>query len=200
MRFHRTLLSLLLWLLLPLNAYVVWRERGALDWRGTKWITAGRFVGTFVGLWILAVISGRALSLFIGISTVAAALVALAAPRFRPGPGAFVTAGFVTGVTETSTGIGGPPLALVYQNASGPTLRSTVALGFLVGEIISLIVLALHGSIGMHQFQATAWLMPALLIGAWLSRYVHHRLDGPIVRILVLGFAIVSGVAVMLRA
>src|SRR5699024_2408684 len=60
---------LLLVLMIPLNAYVAWRERSALDWRGVRWISVGRFAGTFLGLWILLVVSLYQLSLLIGIST-----------------------------------------------------------------------------------------------------------------------------------
>ena len=189
-----------LFLMLPLNAYVTVRERHAIHWFGVRWITFGRFLGTFAGLWILTVISGRPLELFIGISTVAAALLALAAPEFTPGKHTYNIVGVVTGITETSTGIGGPPLALVYQHASGPTLRATVALCFLVGEIISLVVLGISGVIDGQMLRDTAALMLPLLLGAWLSRYVHHRLDGPVVRVMVLAFSIISGLAVVVRA
>ncbi|MGD8149850.1 sulfite exporter TauE/SafE family protein [Ornithinimicrobium sp. Y1694] len=189
-----------LFLMLPLNAYVTARERHAIHWRGARWITLGRFFGTFAGLWIITVASTRSLGLFIGLSTIALALLALAAPTFTPGRTTFSLAGLVTGVTETSTGIGGPPYALAYQNASGPTLRATVALCFLIGEVISIVVLAMGGLISLEMLKATLMLLVPLLLGAWLSRFVHHRLDGPIVRILVLAFAIVSGIAVLIRA
>lgn len=189
-----------LFLMLPLNAYVAYRERAAIHWFGALWITLGRFLGTFAGLWILTVISGRSLEFFIGVSTVAAALLALAAPEFTPGRNMLGVVGLVTGVTETSTGIGGPPLALAYQHASGPTLRATVALCFLVGEVISLVGLGVSGVISEQMLRDTATLVVPLLLGAWLSRFVHHRLDGPIVRILVLVFSVVSGLAVILRA
>lgn len=189
-----------LFLMLPLNAYVAYRERAAIHWFGARWITLGRFLGTFAGLWILTVISGRSLEFFIGVSTVAAALLALAAPEFTPGRNMLGVVGLVTGVTETSTGIGGPPLALAYQHASGPTLRATVALCFLVGEVISLVGLGVSGVISEQMLRDTATLVVPLLLGAWLSRFVHHRLDGPIVRILVLVFSVVSGLAVILRA
>lgn len=187
-------------LMLPLNAHVVWRERTAIDWPGARWVVTGRFAGTFAGLWVLAVASGPSLELFIGVSTVAAALLALAAPDFTPARGAQVTAGVVTGVTETATGVGGPPLALVYQHASGPTLRATVALCFLVGEIISLVLLGLGGSIDAEALRWGAYLLLPLLGGAAASSLVHHRVDGPVVRHLVLGFAIVSGLVLALRA
>jgi uncharacterized membrane protein YfcA len=186
--------------MIPLNGYVAWRERGAMDRSGVTWISFGRAVGTFGGLWVLFVVTERQLSLLIGISTVLAALVTLLAPTFQPGRPAYVTAGLITGVTETSTGIGGPPLALVYQHRPGPVLRSTVASCFLIGEVISLGILALSGRISPDQLRTAALLLPAVVVGALLSRLVHHRLDGKMVRVIVLGFAIVSGVAVTVQA
>ncbi|HEX9451877.1 MAG TPA: sulfite exporter TauE/SafE family protein, partial [Burkholderiales bacterium] len=111
-------------LMLPLNIYVAWRERVALDFRSGAWVTAGRLAGTFAGLWVLVALSASHLNLLIGISTVAAAAVTLAMPAFRPSRGVYVAAGLVTGVTETATGIGGPPLALVYQHHPVAVMRS----------------------------------------------------------------------------
>ena len=44
-------------LMLPLNLYVAWRERGAIDGTGARWITGGRVAGTAGGLWVLAALS-----------------------------------------------------------------------------------------------------------------------------------------------
>ena len=187
-------------LMLPLNLYVVWRERTAVDRIGASWITGGRILGTAGGLWVLAALSASHLSLFVGLSTVAAALVTLMMPAFLPGRRAFVAAGLVTGITETATGIGGPPLALVYQHQAPPTVRSTIALCFLVGELVSLVTLLATGRVDASQLTAATSLLPALLIGAGLSRVVHHRIDARFLRAFVQVFAIVSGVALLVHA
>jgi uncharacterized protein len=186
--------------MIPLNGYVAWRERHALDGAGTTWISIGRFVGTFGGLGVLFLVTEQQLSLLIGVSTVLAVLMTVLAPSFEPGRGAFLTAGLVTGVTETSTGVGGPPLALVYQHRPAPVLRSSVAACFLIGEVISLGVLAISDSISRDQLRTAILLLPAVLVGALLSRLVHHRLDGRMMRYLVLGFALVSGIVVTVQA
>ncbi|QRF58506.1 sulfite exporter TauE/SafE family protein [Variovorax paradoxus] len=187
-------------LMLPLNLYVAWRERGAIDGTGARWITGGRVAGTAGGLWVLAALSAGQLSLFVGASTVVAALVTLLMPAFSPGRGAFVGAGLVTGITETATGIGGPPLALVYQHQPAPTMRSTIALCFLLGELVSLAVLLATGRVGLPQLQAAALLLPALVVGAVLSRLVHRRVNGRLLRIFVQLFAIVSGLVLLVKA
>src|SRR5699024_11875368 len=75
---------MLLVLMIPLNLYVAWRERAHLDWRGVKWISVGRFAGTFLGLWILLAVNLHQLALLIGISTVMAGVAAPIAPAFHP--------------------------------------------------------------------------------------------------------------------
>ncbi|MEU9037210.1 sulfite exporter TauE/SafE family protein [Streptomyces sp. NPDC048352] len=184
--------------MIPLNVYVVWRERHSLDLRGAGWITAARLAATPGGLVLLWAVPTQRLGLVVGVATVLAAVVSLAAPAFVPGRAAYVGAGLVTGLTETATGVGGPPLALVYQHRPPAELRSTVALCFLVGEVVSLALLLATGQGSPAQLGWAALLLPALAAGAWLSRLAHHRIDGAKMRPLVLGFALVSGAVLIL--
>ena len=190
----------LLILMLPLNVHVAWRERGDIDRPGAGWITLGRFFGTFAGLWMLAALSGSQLGLAVGWFTVIAAAVALLAPRFDPNRPAALGVGLFTGVTETATGIGGPPLALLYQHAAGPVLRSTVATCFFVGEVISLVALAVMGMLQLSQASAALMLMPAVLAGSALSRLTHAQISGKALRYGVLIFAVVSGCFLILKS
>ncbi|MBU6501472.1 MAG: TSUP family transporter [Burkholderiales bacterium] len=187
-------------LMLPLNFYVAWRERGAVDRIGASWITGGRIVGTAGGIWVLAALSASHLALFVGAATIAAALVTLMMPPFSPSRPSFITAGLITGVTETATGIGGPPLALLYQHQPPATMRSTIALCFLLGEIVSLATLLATGRISATQLSAAALLLPALVVGSVLSHVVHHRINGRFLRNFVQVFAIVSGIALIIHA
>lgn len=189
----------LLILMLPLNFLVAWRERDAIDRRGASWITLGRFFGTFLGMAVLIALSVRQLEIAVGLLTILAAVVALLSPPFAPRPSASLGVGLFTGVTETATGIGGPPLALLYQHAPGPVLRATVAACFLVGEVISLVILLIAGRIGQAQVLVALYLVPAVLIGSLLSRTVHSRINGPALRLAVLIFSIVSGAALVLK-
>ncbi|MFC7813978.1 sulfite exporter TauE/SafE family protein [Streptomyces sp. NPDC057367] len=184
--------------MIPLNLYVAWRERASLDLRGAGWITGARLAATPAGLAVLWLIPERSLGVFVGVATVLAAVVSLAAPAFTPGRAAYVGAGAVTGLTETATGVGGPPLALVYQHRPPAELRSTVAACFLVGEVASLALLFGTGKAEAAELGQAVVLLPAIAVGAWLSRLVHHRLDARRTRLFVLVFALVSGLVLML--
>lgn len=184
--------------MIPLNLYVAWRERASLDLRGAGWIIGARLAATPGGLALLWLIPERSLGLFVGVATVLAAVVSLAAPAFTPGRSALLGAGAVTGLTETATGVGGPPLALVYQHRPPAELRSTVAACFLVGELASLALLFATGKAHMAELGDAALLLPAIALGAWLSGLVHHRLDARRMRLFVLLFALVSGLVLIL--
>lgn len=190
----------LLVLMLPLNAFVAWRERAALDLRSGGWITVGRLLGTLGGLWVLTALSLSHMNILIGVSTLAAAAVTLLMPAFTPARGLYMAAGLVTGVTETATGIGGPPLALVYQHQPAAVMRATIAVCFLIGELVSLALLWYAGRAQAPQLWAALQLAPALVIGALLSRLAHQRVDAAAMRLFVMLFSIASGVVLLLRA
>jgi uncharacterized membrane protein YfcA len=187
-------------LMVPLNAYVLWRERDSLDLSGAGWITIGRVVGTFGGLAVLALLTRPHLNLAIGLATAAAALFTLLRPKFSPNSVSFLGVGLVTGVTETATGIGGPPLALVYQHHPGPVLRATIAACFLSGQIFSLGVLLATGHASQEQFLVAFWLIPPLALGAWISHALHRNFGGDWLRRSVLAFAIVSSGVLIVQA
>ena len=56
-----------------------------------------------------------------------------------------VLAGATSGLLGTATSIGGPPMALVWQRNSGARLRGTMSGFFLIGSVMSLVVLAFTG-------------------------------------------------------
>jgi len=128
---------------------------------------------------------------------VLAVLVSIAAPSFTPGYRAYLGAGAVTGITETATGVGGPPLALVYQHRPPAELRATVAACFLAGEVASLALLFGTGQAQLDQLLPILPVLPALAIGAWLSKLTHRHIDAARMRLLVLVFALVSGAALI---
>lgn len=184
--------------MIPLNIYIAARERFAIDRPAWGWLTLGRVGGTIAGAAVLALLPADQLAVFVGATTILAALASLVCKPFHPGRNALTLVGAITGVTETATGIGGPPLALAFQHRPAPVLRSSVALAFLTGEIISLAALAPAHRLTAHTIQAGLILLPAVLAGMALSHLVFRSLRGQLLRILVLAFAVVSGAAAII--
>ena len=187
-------------LMIPLNMLVSHNERSHIEWSSVSWVTFGRFLGTFLGVWLIVVLATDQLKMAVGVFTILAAAIALFMPKFTPNKKLSINVGVVTGITETSTGIGGPPLALYYQFASAPVLRSSVAVCFLFGELLSLVFLAAANKISVEHLVMTGYLLPFLVVGTLLARFTHNLLNAKLLRMSVLVFSLISGVYLLLSA
>ncbi|BBX34005.1 MULTISPECIES: sulfite exporter TauE/SafE family protein [Mycolicibacterium] len=156
---------------------VVVREREAIDLAGTGWALAGRVPGTVAGALLLVVLPERALAYVL--AAVVLGGVALTSFGWMPTPHRrnLVLAGATSGVLGTATSIGGPPMALVWQNSSGAKLRGTMSGFFLVGSVLSIVLLAVTGAIDHRTVVVFGMLIPVVIAGYLLSRLVNRHLD-----------------------
>ena len=99
----------------------------------------------------------------------------------------------------TVGGIGGPLLALVYQERSGPEVRSILAVAFLVGTGISLANLFFVGRLEWEHLLLALQLLAGLLLGLLGPRWIASPVNRWWLCPAVLVFAAVSGLAAMLQ-
>lgn len=182
-----------LMLTLPMTVSMALRERGSIDVPGFGWLTVGRAGGTVLGVWLLLVTSGSALSVLFGSVVIAAAAMSLAGPSIKVRRRSQVVAGSVSGLFATTAAIGGPPIALIYQHHSGAVLRATLASTFVVGTTMSLVGLQITGQIDRSQPALALLLLIPMLLGLALSRYVLRLVEARWLRAGVLAFAALGG-------
>ena len=161
----------------PVSIGMARYERAALDRSGVGWIIAGRVPGTVAGALVVATVSTATLQALAGAVVLALVLASLAVPPLPVRPSTQVAAGVVSGVTGTSAGIGGPPLALLYQHHPGPTMRSTLAVAFVFGTSLSLISLGVAGQVHLDQVLLGLGLVPVVIAGSITGRRLHRFLD-----------------------
>lgn len=154
------------------------QEGAAADFRGLRWCLAGRVPGMLLGAYVVARASQRELDLVVGASVLAAVIISLVASRrglsIRRTPRSLTIAGTISGFTGTSAAVGGPPLALVYQDAAGPQIRATLAVYFAVGGSMSLATIFLLGGGNAHA--VAVGLLASPVVAASLA--VGGRLQG----------------------
>ena len=183
---------------LPLSVLVARRDWAHLDRRGLAWAIGGRLPGVVLGAVAAAVLSEHTLALVLGLGVLAAVGLSMVTARLRPTPGTLVSAGFASGFMGTTTSIGGPPMALVYQRSDGPAFRSTLAIYFAAGALMSLTALAVAGRMGAHELRLGLLLWPGVILGFLLSRPLTRYLDEGRTRPMVL--AISAAAALLLIA
>ncbi len=182
-----------------LTVLMALRDREDMDLEGLGWGLAGRIPGTLAGAWVLKVSTADSLALALGVLVLLAVVMSAAGPALRPTRNSLFAAGIVSGFMGTTTSVGGPPMALLYQHSPGARLRGTLAAYFVVGALISLAGMAAVGRFGAAEAKWGLAMMPGVVLGFVLSGKAAEYLDGGRTRTVVLAVSALSGVALIAR-
>ena len=156
--------------------------------------------GTVVGALAVAALPVLFLHVTIGLLVLLGVAVSVWAPHLQPTRRVLLGAGVISGVTGTVAAIGGPPIALVYQHASGPRIRATLAMYFALGTLLFVVALTVTGSFGRHEAVLSAILLPGTVLGFLASGPVLKVVDAGRIRPLVLGAAVLSAIVLLATA
>jgi uncharacterized membrane protein YfcA len=185
---------------LLLSLWMMWDDRHAIDMSTFNAAVAGRLLGTPPAALLLGTASAATFDLVFGTLVLLAVVLSLIHTTLKPTPWTVFFATTASGFMGTISGIGGPPLALVYQNATGPHLRANLAVLFVLGTTISLIALIWIGRFGVVDVWYTLLLLVGVVIGVLCREPIKRRLDKAAARPWLLGLCAVSAVAVLARA
>ncbi|MFV2070649.1 MAG: sulfite exporter TauE/SafE family protein [Pirellulales bacterium] len=185
---------------LVLTLLVAHRERRTIDLGSVGWAVVGRLPGAVIGAAILAIVSQRTVAILVGAVVLLAVAMLAAGVRTRRTRGTLMTAGLVSGLTGTLASVGGPPIAMLYHDATGARIRGTLSGFFIIGLVMSLSALALLGGLGTRHLIAAAGLIPGVVIGFVISTHLAPIIDRGQTRRAVLGTSALGGVVVVARA
>ena len=135
-------------LLLVLTAV---REHQSMDLTGIGWVLFGRVPGTVLAIVLLDAMSERGITIGLGLLVLLAVVISLLRVALPRTPPLLMIAGLISGLMGTSSGLGGPAVAVLYQNEPGERVRSTLAGYFLIGAVMSLAALAYAGRMGRAE-------------------------------------------------
>jgi uncharacterized membrane protein YfcA len=184
-------------LVLTLLVYV--RERGSVDARGFWWIFAGRIPASVGAAFLVSALPPRGIAFALSGIVLIAVVVSVAGWHVKRTPTNLVAGGAVSGVFSTLSSVGGPPIAMLYQDATGSELRGTLAAVFAIGAVVSIGLLAAVGHFGMREIDLSLELVPGVCIGFACSRFANRFLDRRSLRGPVLILCAISAIAAVVR-
>lgn len=168
-------------------------ERRAIRWRESALALLGRVPGTVLAVGLVALLPLVVLELVIAVAVLAAvALSAFGSFSVARNRRTLLATGMASGFGGTAAGIGGPPLALLYQDADGAHRRGTMAAVFTIGTLISILGLVLGGEFSTRAAGFGIAVLPFLAGGFALSVFTRGRFDRRLLRI---GVLVTSGLA-----
>ncbi|MBZ2169776.1 sulfite exporter TauE/SafE family protein [Marinobacter sp. F4216] len=182
-----------------LTVLMLIRNRAAIQVREVRYTIGGGVAGTLLAWATLLVLTPKGFELIFGVLILIG--VALSIGGLRPALNArnSVLAGAASTYMGTITAVGGPPIALIYQNERGPLVRANMSAFFLVASFLSLGALLFAGYLGSREFTLLALTFPGVLAGFWLSGLLVNRLPFEGLRPLILAIAAVAGTAALVR-
>ena len=133
---------------LTLHMLVLQRDRSGVDRSGLTMLLSGRVLGTIPAALLLASLPLDSMKILLAAVVLAGASMGMLHSGGHPTRAVLFGAGAASGFMATAAGLGGPPVALVYQRETGVRLRGTLAAYFIVGTVLSLIALAWAGRFG----------------------------------------------------
>jgi len=182
-----------------LTIFMLVRNRGALQVRELRFAIGGGVAGAVLAALTLLVISTKGFELIFGILILAA--VSLSLGGLKPALNArnSVMAGAASTYMGTITAVGGPPIALIYQNEKGPLVRANMSAFFLVASVFSLSALLTSGYLGTRELALFAVTFPGVVVGFWLSGKLLNHMPFEGLRPVILAIAAVAGTAALIR-
>ncbi|GAA4513857.1 sulfite exporter TauE/SafE family protein [Brevibacterium yomogidense] len=187
-------------LAINISVFAFLRERHNVDWSMVLWGSIGRIPGIIAGTIAVATFSQTGLSLTL--ASIVLIGVAFSLIGWKPAPHRrnVVVAGLFSGLFGTSTGIGGPPIALVMRSVEASAARATISAYFVVGSLMSLTGLAIGRQLTLtHVAYAAAW-APFMIVGIALSSIVIKRASTRALHALAAGVAVLGALFVIGQA
>jgi uncharacterized membrane protein YfcA len=178
----------------PLTLAIVWRERHAVEVRSTLWIFAGRVPGALIGVVLLKLLSNAALDVLMSLM-----VIVVSSGTFRRTAPREFGAGVASGTMAMVSAIGGPPLALLYRDDAGPTVRANLGLVFAIGVCITISVRAAAGEVSWDEVAVGGALLPAVWLGLRASRSLIPRIEGPRLRNIIVALAASAALLLLVR-
>jgi uncharacterized protein len=184
---------------LVLTLLVGMRERGSVDRSGFWWIFLGRVPASLAAAVLLGSLPERGVAFALAGTVLVAVAMSLVGWRVPRTPPNIVAVGAVSGVMSTLSSVGGPPIAMLYQDARGSELRGTLAAVFTVGSLVSIVLLAVVGRFGTDEVLVSLVLVPGVVIGFAVSHWTARAIDRYPLRPAVLALSAICAIAAVVR-
>ena len=185
---------------LVLVLFVAFRDRRHADLRNVRWALLGYAAGAAVGVTVLVSLDVMGFQVLFGVLVLVGVALSALGLRVRVTAGSAVGAGLLGGFMGSTTAIGGPPVAMLYQHEDADRIRGTLSAYFVLTSCVGLTALATVGRFGTAELGLALYLLPGSLAGFAISGRVVPLLSRAGVRPILLGLSAVAGCAVLGRA
>jgi uncharacterized membrane protein YfcA len=185
------------------NSTVLWRNRAAVERPVAGRLLAGSLLGMPIGVVALSRMAEQPLEVMIAVVVLASVVLLGSGVRFsHPHAATDVATGFLSGMFNTSIGIGGPPVVMLLAGRGLPkaAFRATAVTVFTLSGAVALVLFGLAGRYDRSVLVAAVVALPAMPLGFVVGDRVHHRVPEERFRALVLALLATTALMTLFNA
>ena len=179
----------------------VWR---LANFRAVGHLLSGALIGTPVGVYVLSVLPEAPMRLIIGAVLLLAVLLLWRGPGFKGEPSlpAKIGTGFLSGLLNGGTAMGGPPVVLYFLAAPEGVAsgRASLLFYFFFTSIWAIVLLILQGVMTWPSLWLALALSPAMFLGNRLGESLFLKNGGRLYRRVALLFLAAIALLAIARA
>lgn len=162
---------------------------------------AGRFLGAVIAAWLASRLVGTpALPLTVGCVVWLGVILTAAGLHLPIRPPQLFSAGTIAGIMGTLTGVGAPPMAILYSGVEARRSAATQNVFFAFGMAVSIAALGVAGLIRLQHLAFAVTLVPAVPVTLWAVRPLATRIARRSIRLWALGLAALAASVLILRS
>lgn len=182
---------------LVLNIIILYHIRHHINIKQIAILVIFGIIGTPVGAHLLQIMDENTLKVIIGVLVTITAMINLYGFKIKVKNQrlSYIPVGFMSGILNGSVSLGGPPLVLFLTNqgVEKQRFRANLTSYFLILNIFTIPTYFLGGLITGEVVNYTLYVLPALIIGAFLGVKLGNKVDEHIFRRFTLGLIIATG-------
>jgi uncharacterized membrane protein YfcA len=185
---------------LALSSLMTLAGRHHIDSDNLPWISIGLIIGSVIGAQALSYIPHNLSGVLFGSLIIIAIALSYLKFSMRLNIPIYIAAGVASGFMGTTSAIGAPVLALLYQYHEGKRLRATLGFLYFLSSIMMIILLHFHGHFGLTEIKHGLLLMPGFVLGFFIAQPIARYLDKGYTRPAVLVIAFASAFYLMVKS
>ncbi|MEO8445715.1 MAG: sulfite exporter TauE/SafE family protein [Gammaproteobacteria bacterium] len=185
---------------MALSLPMAWSGRRHIAYGELKPIIPGLLAGCTIGAVTLASIPPSRVGIAFAVVILLTVAVTASGVRIPFNRRSLASVGLIAGIMGASSGVGAPPIALLYQHREGPQLRPTLAFVYAASSVVILAFLAAVGRFGLHQAILALLLVPGYVLGYLIAAPLTRLLDRGYSRLTVLLLSTVSAAVLLVRS